>query len=127
MKTPHNLALRYRDYLHVENYVLKANSSNDYWFNFAKSKIADYVSEYGDDFNIIVAGSQKNEEDFYIIPFRSIKHLLKDVYLSQGDSEKSRVRWIGAIHNHALEIRNCPYSIDVSKHFGNVDLLKKLF
>ncbi len=117
-----NLALINRIELEVENYVRKADAKTDYWFDLAKSKIEDLISEYGDEFRIIIAGSDEKEGDFYVIPYKEIKHLLKDIYLSLGEKN----RWIGSVNKHIFTIRSCPDKVDVSKYYGDTDLIKEL-
>lgn len=116
-----NYILKNRAALSVSNYIRKADPKQDYWFDFSFDRLHTYIRHFGDAFNLIIAGSELVEGDFFVIPFSSVKHMLRDSYLSEG----KRRRWIGSIRYNELKIRNCPESLDIGNFYGIPELIHK--
>jgi|SRR6218665_293615 len=104
-----------RETLEKNNYVLKADTSSNYWFGVSQKKLNDYRSQFNSDFNVILFGSDDNEGDFYVIPYLAIHDLLTEdsIYLIEG-----RKRWVGDIRNHILRIRNSKVERNISAFFS---------
>lgn len=102
--------------LEQSNYVLKADTTSNYWFGISQKKIHNYRSQFGSDFSIILFGSEDDEGDFYILPFSAIQDLLteKNLYFLEG----KRQRWVGDIRNHILKIRNSNIERNISDFFS---------
>jgi hypothetical protein len=105
-----------RELLEKSNYVLKADTSSNYWFGISQKKIIEYKSKLGQDFNLILFGSDQEEGDFYIIPYIDIQDLLieKNLYVFEG----GRKRWVGDIRNNTLRIRNSKVERNISNFFS---------
>jgi len=104
------------------NYVRKASKSNNFWFSIHYTKLLDLKKKYGDNFNIIIYDGDKTDfQDFYILPYFLVKFLLAEEYFSQDIRPDKR--WVGSITNHRLQIRNCPFDIDVALYYGNPNLI----
>lgn len=114
-----NYILKNRDALSVSNYIRKADPKQDYWFDFSVDRLRKYIRQFGDAFNLIIAGSELVEGDFFVIPFSSVRHMLRDSYLSEG----KRRRWIGSIRYNELRIRNCPESLDIGNLYGSPEVI----
>ena len=112
-----NKILRNRESLSINHYVRKADPESEYWFDFAKSKIEIYKKKFDDEFCLVIAGSNDLPDDFYAIPYRTVKFILVDKNLS--NDEKGRVRWIGRIENHILKISNSGKGINIRNHYKN--------
>lgn len=105
-----------REKLEQSNYVLKADTTSNYWFGISQNKLDNYRTQFGSNFNIILFGSEDDEGDFYILPFSAIQDLLteKNLYLLEG----KRQRWVGDIRNHILRIRNSNIERNISEFFS---------
>ena len=86
---------------HAHRALPQAKAERVYWFNVSKGRFDKYVAANGNRFNIVVAGDEATEGDFYVIPYSSIKHLLTEETLHD---KTGRERWIGLIRNHQLKI-----------------------
>ncbi len=105
-----------RDKLEQSNYVLKANTTSNYWFGISQKKLDGYRTQFGSDFNVILFGSEDDQGDFYTLPFSAMQDLLteKNLYLLEG----KRQRWVGDIRNHILRIRNSNIERNISNFFS---------
>lgn len=104
-----------RESLEKHNYVLKADTTSNYWFGVSKRKIEDYKAKFGLYFNIILFGSEVDETDFYTIPYTAVEDLLREDNLYYL---KDRKRWVGDIRNHVLRIRNSNTERNISEYFS---------
>lgn len=111
-----NWVKKNRGKLEQSNYVLKADNTSNYWFGISQNKLDNYRTQFDSNFNIILFGSEKDEGDFYFIPFSAIRDLLtdKNLYLIKG----KRLRWVGDIRNHILRIRNSNIERNISDFFS---------
>ena len=117
-----NYVLDRRDALSVENYVLVASPENDYWVAFAKNMVDDYSTRFGSAFNIVIAGSEQVEGDFYAIPYSQIRHMLNPGTMYPAP----RRRWVASITAHELRVRNYPVNLDVSIYYGGTRFLDQV-
>lgn len=59
------------------NYVLKGNSKNK-WVGFQEKVLVELISKFDDNFNIVIWTDENNENDYYCIPYKTVKHLFTD-------------------------------------------------
>lgn len=104
-----------RKILEKQNYILKADSSTDYWFALAENKVQDYRVQTRDNFNIIVFGNEEIETDFYIIPFKFLSDILikKNLY-----TKNNRNRWVADIKNQKIKFRVCNIERNISEFYS---------
>ncbi len=89
--------------LKQRNYVRKTPGYATCVF-FEESKLEDYRCTWGDAFNLIVAGSREIEDDFYVLPYREIRHMLvKTTIKVQKDGRR---RWHLSIEDEVLRVAN---------------------
>ncbi len=97
------------------NYVLKASAENK-WSGFQNSVITKLTSSFGDNFNIVIWSDEQNENDYYCIPFREVKHVFVDKHKTTG---KYPNRWTAVILSHQFLMHsNSELAIDVSKYYS---------
>src|SRR5205823_4620843 len=99
-----NYITAHKEALSKNNYVRAANARGYYWFDFSLHKIKNYEEKFGDDFNLIISGSEAEEGDFYIIPFSLVRDVFTEDNLSISEDEKRPARWVGKIRNHKFLI-----------------------
>jgi putative restriction endonuclease len=104
-----------REILEKKNYVIKAISTSNYWFQLSKRKIDNLIIENDAQFNIIIFGDENGETDYYIIPYIEIMDLLSDENLYYSNN---RVRWVGDIKNNLLKIRNSKVIRNISEYYS---------
>jgi len=122
-----NIALINRPTLREYHYVQKADPSVNYWFELAYSRIEHYSSTSGDNFALVIVGSEHEEADFYVIPYIEVKSILVKTTMSK--TQRGYKRWIGSITNHKLRINNSPSLVNVEAFYGNphwLDIQSKL-
>lgn len=105
-----------RQELSTSHYIRKAGSQ-DYWFDFSFKKLEEYKSKYGDQFCMIIFGSE-TEDDAYIMPYYSVQDLFSNDLLDD------RQRWIGNIRNNIICLPNSK-SMSVSGFYNRFDLLDR--
>ncbi len=120
-----NFILRNREILSQSNYIRKADPKRDYWLDFSRNRVRQFYKEFGDKFNIIVAGDPELEGDFFVIPYPALKSVLKDEFLSNDKNGKTR--WIGKIRNFQLKIHICQDPLDISLFYGNPEIINTEF
>lgn len=101
--------------LKLANYVRVATPQTDYWVGFTRSKLAEYLNGYGMNFNLIIGSDSKLEGGAYIIPFKKVRRLFKDEFISHDKDDRNR--WIAHIKNHRFKITHCPEIIDVEEFY----------
>lgn len=109
-----NYAYEHRDELSESNYIRTASPNTDYWVDFHFPKLNTFREKFGDDFNLIIVGDKTVEGDFYVIPFRSVK----EAFIEDNLYQSPRQRWMASITFHQLQVRKCPFSIDVGSYYG---------
>ena len=97
------------------NYVLKASAKNK-WSGFQDSVITKLTVSFGDNFNIVIWTDEQNENDYYCIPFKVLKHLFVTEHKTKG---KYPNRWTAVILNHQFLMHsNSELSVDISSYFS---------
>ncbi|ERM82240.1 hypothetical protein P872_18835 [Rhodonellum psychrophilum GCM71 = DSM 17998] len=95
------------------NYILKASSDNK-WSGFQESVILKLTTTFGEKFNIVIWTDQQDENDYYCIPFKVLKHLFVEKNKTTG---KYPNRWTAVILNHQFLMRsNSELSVDISSY-----------
>lgn len=110
-----NYVLSNRDVLKQKNYITKAGTG-DYWFNFSFSKLQDYVLRCNGEFNVVIAGSDEIEDDFFVIPYRVVRHVFTEDYLYKDSAGGGR--WVGSIRDGYLRVRNFPETVNIDEYYG---------
>ena len=105
--------------LKTKNYVRVAQPYTNFWLDYAKSKINDYKSNFGNNFNLIVYSKPDISSDFYVIPFSEVEDLFKAEYLSKDKDSETGRRWVVNIKNHIFKITNNPTSKDIKEFYAN--------
>jgi putative restriction endonuclease len=109
------------------NYVLVAQPHTNYWFAISSNKMkTTYIDKFGDDFNLIIYSQVDIDENYYVLPYKYIKELLKEVFYSKDTKTNVGKRWVGNIKNHTLKITNNPNSKDIKEFYANPFLLDKI-
>lgn len=106
---------RDRQVLRRRHYVRKATSSN-YWFDFTRSQVSKYRAQFGDNFCLIINGSD-TIDDAYILPFSMAKVAFAP------DAVDHRGRWIGTIVNDHLTLVPSGNSLYVGGYHNAFELL----
>jgi hypothetical protein len=88
-----NWVLANRDTLADRHYTMKADRSRNYFFNLRPGVLNQLARTYGNDFCVIIAGHEDNENDFWAIPFDRIAHLFTDETLTK-DNSRGPGRWL---------------------------------
>ena len=97
------------------NYVLKASSDNK-WCGFQDSVISKLTESFNDNFNIVIWTNEHNENDYYCIPFKVLKHLFVAEHKTTG---KSPNRWTAIILDHNFLMHsNSELSVDISSYYS---------
>ena len=97
------------------NYVLKASADNK-WCGFQDSVITKLTNSFGDIFNIVIWTDEKNEDDYYCIPFKVLKHVFIDEHKTTG---KYPNRWTAVILNHHFLMHsNSELAVDISSYYS---------
>jgi len=112
-----NYALQNRKELEKSNYVRVASPNTNYWVDFRLSKVKDYESNFGDNFNLIIIGDENIEGDFYSIPYWQVKPIFTEQYLYTSP----RQRWIASVNYHQLNVRKNHQTIDVGQYYGGLE------
>lgn len=103
------------------NYLLSPGSKNHYWTNVTRSRINEFLSRCGEDFNLLIAGNPNNKDDFYAIPYAVLKAFLDDEYITHSKGRKAG--WVVTIVKHRLTVTRTKQSLDVRNFFGNHHIL----
>ena len=82
--------------------------------------MAQYIANYGDDFSLVIIGDKDIERDFFVIPYSSVRHMLRPEALAIGQDNDNRRRWIGNVRDSKLKITNCEDTIDVGRFYGSL-------
>lgn len=105
--------------LEAKNYVRVSKPDANYWLDYSKKKLEGYKEKFGDNFNIITY-SKQTLQDYYIIPFKVIKHLFLVNNLTKYKDPKKSDKWIFEIKNHILYLtNNRATGVDVKDHYRN--------
>lgn len=112
-----NKILINRSQISKEHYVRKADPDNRYWVDFSKNKLNTYKRKFGNNFDLIIAGSKDLENDFYRIPFSVVKDFFTDSTMSRDQTERNR--WVASVKSqHKLKVWNARGEKDISRYYG---------
>ena len=100
-----------------KHYVLNATSHNQ-WVGFQETVIDKLKKKFGNEFYLVVWGNKQEENDFYKIPFKKLKHLFTDEHKTTGNLKN---RWTATIvDRHFLMHSNSKLAIDINDDYGNL-------
>jgi hypothetical protein len=115
-----NYALKNKTRLSKRNYFRKADPRANYWFDFSKGKLEEYKAQFGNNFNLILAGAEDDRSDFFVIPFSAVSHLF-----SPSTIQDTRDRWVGSIDGTKLRMRHSDERVDVTRYHGDFTRIEK--
>jgi len=97
------------------NYVLKGNIKNK-WVGFQQTVLKELVEKFNDNFNIVIWTDEQDEDDYYLIPYKTLKHLFVQEHKTTG---KYPNRWTSIILDHQFLMHsNSKLSVDLSSFYG---------
>lgn len=100
-----------------KHYVLNATSDNK-WVGFQESVIEKLKEKFGDDFFLTIWTDRNNENDFFNIPFKKLKHLFTDKHKTTG---KFKNRWTATILDwNFLMHSNSQLAVNIKEDYGNL-------
>ena len=105
----------HRSRIQRRHYVRNATADN-HWFDFAYAKLERYRSRFGDDFCLVVNGSDARD-DAYILPFRVARRVFTPKAVDH------RGRWIGTIVDDVLRLSPSGASLNVGGYHNPFQLL----
>jgi 5-methylcytosine-specific restriction endonuclease McrA len=100
----------HRDLLEQRHYIRKAGTDS-YWFDFSARKLQGYRDRFGDDFCLIIYGSE-SQDDAYILPFSAVGAIFS------ADHVDDRRRWIGNVKGHLLRLNPGRRSMSISGYYN---------
>ena len=109
IKKQPNIAL-----LSGRHYVRRASAEN-YWFDFARSKVLSLQRRHGDNFCLVIDGESQGK---YAIPFAAAKRYFTDQTL-----DRRRNRWVGTIVGGRLNLGSTGTSFAVEEYRNRFELL----
>ncbi|HEX7998273.1 MAG TPA: HNH endonuclease [Pyrinomonadaceae bacterium] len=112
-----NYIFENRDILSGRHYIRKAGTEK-YWFDFAHDKLKRYQDQFGDDFCMVIYGSE-TEDDAYVMPYTGVKELFT------VESLGNRNRWVGYIQDNVVRLSPGARSMSASAYYNAFDLLDK--
>ncbi len=111
-----NRILINRSQIKKKHYVRKADPANEYWVDFSRNTLNTYKRKFGNNFCLIIAGSEDLENDFYQIPFSFVEDFFIDSTMSRD--KNGRNRWTASVKpQHKLRIRNAGEK-DINEYYG---------
>jgi len=97
------------------SYVLKGNPNNK-WVGFQEKVLSELSKTFNNNFNIVIWTDEQNEDDYYCIPFKTIKHLFVNEHKTTG---KYPNRWTATILEHRFLMHsNSQLSVDISEFYS---------
>ena len=117
-----NRALSIKNWINGgNNYVLKGNPKNK-WVGFQQTVLKELSEKFNDNFNIIIWIDEQNEDDYYLIPYKVLKHLFVDEHKTTG---KYPNRWTSIILDHQFLMHSSSQlSVDVSSYYAKQLMLE---
>src|SRR4051812_13983878 len=97
------------------HYIRKPTADN-HWFDFTGTKLREYRERSGDDFCLIVNGSETSD-DAYIIPYAVARSVFTD------DAADHRGRWVGTIVGSTMTLAPSGNTLNVERFHNAFDLL----
>ncbi len=106
------------------HYAQKAKPDNDYWVAFYRTKLNEYQSKFGDNFNLIIYGSPDSPVDFFSIPFSKIKQFFDESKLK----DEYKDHWVFIIRNGMMTIwgGDETFYVNVEEFFHNIQNIPQL-
>ena len=125
-----NVVEKNKKTLEGQNYVRKAAPTTNYWFSFYSAKIKNLEQKFNGDFFLILYNEKNSDDDFYVIPYSVVEHVLvskneTSVDAGAKDAKSRTARWSGNVKDHGLHVTNSGERIDVSRYFGYHSLLER--
>lgn len=94
---------------------MKGNPKNK-WVGFQETVLEQLIKDFGGDFNIVIWTDEKNENDYYCIPYSAIKHLFVNEHKTTG---KYPNRWTAIILEHKFLMHsNSQLSVDIFSYYA---------
>jgi len=111
-----NRALNIKNWKEGGNsYILKGNPKNK-WVGFQQTVITQLREKFNDNFHLVIWTDRNDENDYYSIPFKSVRHLFTEEHKTTGKYEN---RWTAIIKDNFLLMHgNQHYSLDVSEFYA---------
>lgn len=106
-----------RSTLSQRHYIRKAGTES-YWFDFTYDKLKSYQERFGNNFCMIIYGSETND-DAYVMPYSEVGGLFA------AESLGSRKRWVGSITGNVVRLSPGARSMSASAYYNAFDLLDK--
>jgi len=112
------------------NYVRKADPKVGYWISFYVRKMQTMTTTFGNDFFLIIHGASDIDNDYFVIPYDRVRHVLIDgnttkINNQAKDANTRTPRWSGNIVNHHLHVTHSGERIDLTGYYGNRVLLEQ--
>ena len=105
------------------NYILKGNPKNK-WVGFQGTVLSDLQKKFGNNFNVIIWIDEKNENDYYCIPFKVVKHLFVDEHKTTG---KYTNRWTAIILDHQFLMHsNAKLAVSIEEFYAKPIVLQQI-
>jgi len=79
------------------NYIQKAASQTQYWFNFYRKKLKRLVQRNGEEICLVINASDEID-DAYVLPFEKFKDFFSLDYLDDHD------RWSGYVSDNQIKL-----------------------
>ena len=111
-----NYISEHRQALRERHYIRKAGTE-EYWFDFSANVLRDYIARFGNDFCMVLYGSEKHD-DAYVLPFRAVRTLFTTARM-----HPRRARWVGTIKNNRIQLSPSAASLSVSPYYNAFNLL----
>lgn len=118
-----NAVIEHMDDLTGLNYVRKADPKRNYWLDFSQAKMNEKVSNSGGSFFIIVHGSNDDDSDYFVVPYRDIEGVFTPHNLTKDRNRSPR--WTGNIYGTELKITGFDVRFDLREYRGNLPLLRR--
>jgi hypothetical protein len=97
------------------HYIQTAATWN-HWFQLAVKRIEHFATRYGDDFCIVLNGSEE-PSDVYVIPYAVLRPLLRTT------TPDRRRRWVGRIVNGELRLNGVARGLPMQRFHRALELL----
>jgi hypothetical protein len=103
-----NWILQHKQELQERNYIRETDGYEDSVF-FEQSKVDRYNRNWSGEFNLIIVGSKDIVDDYWVLPFRSIQHMLTEETIKT--QKTGRKRWQLSIRDNILRIGHLKLSV----------------
>jgi 5-methylcytosine-specific restriction endonuclease McrA len=93
------------------HYVRKAGTDS-YWFDFRVNKVDDFIQRYGENFCLILFGSEA-QDDAFVMPYRAVKTLF-----NPANTDRTGRRWIGSVRRGLIQLSPGSKSMPVLEFYN---------